>query len=262
MLKQFETSKQMEIQLLKEAEKSGNLPEARKKNKGFFKKALLSKKPVAVIAEYKRASPSRGIIREELSIEAVAKMYINAGCAALSILTEEEFFKGSLEFIDRASQINDQIPILRKDFIYDPVQIKATAATSANAMLLIARAINNEKRLYELRKLIESFGMDCVVEVFDNTDLEMARKTGAQIIQVNSRDLDTLTVNLKRAIKLIKDFPPLSNEIWIAASGITTVQDLRKIRDAGYQAALIGSALMEKPDPGKALEELIAGIMT
>lgn len=232
-------------------------------NRGFSQ-ALTKNSGIAAIAEYKRASPSRGIIREDLSVEDVAQQYAAAGASAISILTEEDWFKGDTVFLERAANVlkDNYIPLLRKDFIFDPVQVYATVSTPAAALLLIVRCTPDAILLRQLREQAESYGLDCVVEVFNAEDLHLARESGAKIIQVNARDLETLKVERKNCLRLIQDEKPQTGEIWIAASGMEETQHLREAQDAGFNAVLIGSSLMSAKYPGKRLEQLLADIQS
>lgn len=213
----------------------------------------------AVIAEYKRASPSRGSIREDLTAAEVARRYAEGGASALSILTEESAFKGSLRFLEEAAEALGAAcpPLLRKDFILDPLQVAATAATPASALLLIVRLTPDAALLRELREQAESFGMQAVVEIFDEGDLELARRSGARIIQVNARDLETFRTDVNAGLELIRRCPPREEERWIAASGLSRTEHLRAAAEVGYDAVLVGTALMEQPDPGAALRALL-----
>lgn len=219
--------------------------------------------PLVVVAEFKKASPSKGVISETLEPDVVAYEYAEGGASALSVITEKEYFHGSLSFIDRAchglKKRNKTLPILRKDFIFDPLQVKATLRTSASAILLIVRLTPDVGLLRSLRETAEAGGMEAVVEVFDEHDLALARESGAGIIQVNARDLASLTVDRRRCLKLAESCPPRSDELWIAASGINTRQHLQEAADAGFRAALVGTSLMKSPHPGRALRELLLG---
>lgn len=256
MLEKFRKAKMAEIAHLREY----GVPQPFAGMRPDFKAALAKGGGINVIAEYKRASPSRGIIRSDLSVEAVAAQYAANGAAALSILTEESWFMGDLAFLEEArAATNGQIPILRKDFLFDPLQIAATAATPASALLLIARMLKSSA---ELRSLIEqslALGMAPVVEIFDSDDLKMARDAGAEIIQVNARDLDTLQVSREACLELIGQARPQANEVWIAASGISKPEHLDEAANAGFQAALVGTALMQAENPGQELGKLLRG---
>lgn len=254
MLDSFHKAKQREIDELYKLADEKKFPEPLGEQRACFMNAL-RKAPFAIIAEYKRASPSRGTIRQDLDIEEVALQYSQNGADALSILTEEVYFNGKLEYLNKAAQISS-LPILRKDFICDPLQVRATAATKAAAILLIVRFINNKLKMKELMQEAASYDIDCVVEIFDKDDLKIARDCGAKIIQVNARDLQTLKTDRNMCLNLIKKFPPVQDEIWIAASGMEIGEHLLKAQEAGYNACLIGTSLMRKGNPGENLARL------
>lgn len=259
MLERFRKAKEREIAALVAAKNSGTWQSPKLIQRPSLAGSLRNAPGIAVIAEFKRASPSRGVIREDLPLEMAVKGYEQGGARALSILTEERFFHGALDFIDQAWEalLDQSMPILRKDFIFHPLQIVETARTRAAAVLLIARAIPDVSMLKEFREIARENHLEAVVEVFDKADLELARQSGAEIIQVNARDLATLKVSREGCLDLITANPPLKNEVWIAASGISTAAHLKEAKEAGFKAALIGTSLMEKPHPGKALEELL-----
>lgn len=213
----------------------------------------------AVIAEFKQASPSRGVICEGLAPEDVARQYATNGASAMSILTEEEHFRGDISFIPRVSDVVPAMPILRKDFLFHPLQVAATLAAPASALLLIVRLTPDAGLLRSLREQAEAGGVEAVVEVFDEADLRLARESGAGIIQVNARDLATLRVDREACLRLIRTCPPQDGELWIAASGMSCRDDLEAAAEAGYRAALVGSALMEGGRPGEALHRLLNG---
>lgn len=259
MLAKFRKAKESEIAGLVRAEACGKLEVPANIKRPDFAKTLTGPH-LAAIAEYKRASPSRGVIRNDLGIAEVSRQYLDAGAAAISILTEERYFDGKLDYIEQAQMATDgKIPLLRKDFIFHPLQIKATAQTPAAAVLLIARFYSGADELRKLRELAESFDMDAVVEVFDKSDLSVARDAGAKIIQVNARDLASLKTSRSDCLKLIEKCVPQGREIWIAASGMSRPEHLLAAADAGFAAALIGGALMEKGSPGENLFRLLAG---
>lgn len=264
LLERFRTAKQAEVQALCALEARGNLPPPQRGPRPDFAAALVPPPkghPLAVVAEYKRASPSRGVICENLEVEDVAGQYAAAGANAISVLTEESFFHGQLDYLARAAgalhQSGLQTPLLRKDFIFDPLQVRATAATPASALLLIVRLTPDVAVLRALRELAESFGMQAVVEIFDAEDLRLARESGARIIQVNARDLESLAVDRDACLQLACRHKPADGEIWIAASGMSRPEHLQAAANAGYHAALVGSALMEGGHPGAALAALL-----
>lgn len=263
MLDKFYKYKLEEIAKLETLYSAGKFPPFFRGERGNFQQAICPKNgKIAIIAEFKQSSPSRGEICKTLTVEEASSQYMANGAAALSILTEEHWFSGSLDFIQRAWNVQKRpksCPILRKDFIFHPLQIEATASTPAAALLLIARMIPEREKLAELQNMAESYGIQCVVEVFDKKDLDLARSTGARIIQVNARDLDTLKTDRKACLDLISKQPPRNDEIWIAASGIENRAQVEEAQDAGFDAVLVGSSLMKDGQPGKALARLLRG---
>lgn len=261
MLERFYQYKQNEISQLKNLSDSGLLPLPFTGQRGDFKKSLLaSPNNIAVIAEFKRASPSRGEICKTLQVEDAVCQYANNGADAISVLTEENWFAGKLDFIERAYKSlpsNKNTPILRKDFIFDPLQVLASAATPAAAILLIVRMINDVKKLIALQDLAAQYNLQCVVEVFDENDLKIARDAGASLIQVNARNLSSLKVDRQACLNLASCTPPEEGECWIAASGIDHPDHLRQAREAGFAAVLVGSFLMQNGKPGEALSSLL-----
>lgn len=224
-----------------------------------FLKALQNpggNKPVSVIAEFKQASPSKGSICNFLQPEEAASQYSQNGADCISVLTEQEYFSGRLSYLERMAPYGK--PILRKDFIFDALQIIETASTPASAVLLIVRMINDPLYLETLINTAESFGMQAIVEIFDEEDLKIARKANSKIIQVNARNLDTLAIDRRQCLQLAgykKD-----HETWIAASGISTGKHLLDAAKSGYDAVLIGSSLMSGGTPGKKLAALLTSI--
>ncbi|MDE5880083.1 MAG: indole-3-glycerol-phosphate synthase, partial [Desulfovibrio sp.] len=266
-LERFRLAKAAEVEALRGAATAGALPPPWAGPRPDFAAALVRRPvagPLAVVAEYKRASPSRGPICEALDVEDVARQYAEAGASALSVLTEEQWFHGELAYLGRAAEALAQagapaLPLLRKDFIFDLLQVAATAATRASALLLIVRLTPQIAELRALREAAEGFGLAAVVEVFDEKDLSLARESGARVIQVNARDLESLEVDREAPLALIRAFPPLPGEVWIAASGMDSFGHLARAADAGYAAALVGTALMAGGEPGAALRRLLAG---
>jgi indole-3-glycerol phosphate synthase len=251
MLEKFRAAQAPAIKRLKELEATEKLPMPYTGKRPPFSDALLAAGPVAVIAEYKRASPSAGDINLGLTPAEVAAMYAASGAAAISVLTEETYFKGSLDYLETISAVG--LPMLRKDFLLHPLQVVETAATKASALLLIVRMLTDEE-LSEMLRLTYDAGLEAVVEVFDEADLERAEKAGARIVQVNSRDLDTLKTDLDVARRMVAKKRP--GRIWIAASGINTRADVLNMAAIGYDAVLVGTSLMSGDDPGLALARL------
>jgi indole-3-glycerol phosphate synthase len=207
----------------------------------------------AVIAELKKASPSRGLIRAEFHPAALAKSMEAAGATALSVLTDGEFFQGSLDDLTRASEAV-KIPCLRKDFIVDSFQIVEARAAGADAILLIVAALEDEdlKALYlEARRV----GLDVLCEVHDSAEVDRAAQLGCTVIGVNSRNLHTMQVEPQTQLDLVRCLP--SGAVHVAESGIRCAADLARLQEAGYDAFLVGESLMREPDPAAALATLL-----
>ncbi len=209
---------------------------------------------VAVIAELKKASPSKGLIRAEFCVEELAKELEAAGAAAISVLTEEEFFQGSLENLRRASEAV-KVPCLRKDFIVDEFQLLEARANSADAVLLIVKALS-QTELTGLARGARSRGLDVLCEVHDEGELQRALDAGCDLIGVNTRDLRTFKVDAETAFRLAKRLP--KNVVRVAESGIRSGEDITRLRAAGYQAFLIGESLMRAERPGEALRAFVS----
>jgi indole-3-glycerol phosphate synthase len=208
---------------------------------------------IAVIAELKKASPSKGLIRAEFHPVELARELEMAGAVALSVLTDEEFFQGSLGNLCAASAAV-KIPCLRKDFIVDEFQILEARANSADAILLIVAALT-EQALVALARSARAQGLDVLCEVHDEDELQRALDAGCDLIGVNSRDLRTFQVDLDTAVRMAEKFP--ANVVRVAESGIHSSQDVARLREAGYHAFLVGESLMRAERPGEALRELM-----
>lgn len=208
---------------------------------------------VAVIAEMKKASPSRGVLRDEYHPAEIARGYAKAGAAALSVLTDEEFFQGSLDHLATASAAVS-LPILRKDFILDPFQILEARAAGADAILLIVAA-HPDPILHELASAALDLSLDILCEVHDREELERAIGLGFQTIGVNSRNLRSMQVSPENHLTLAEHLPV--STLRVAESGIRTRADIDRLLDAGYDAFLIGEAFMRQPDPAGALALLL-----
>jgi indole-3-glycerol phosphate synthase len=221
-----------------------------------FRRALeeKSRAGVAVIAELKKASPSKGLIRAEFCVEELARELEAAGAAALSVLTDEEFFQGSLENLRLASAVV-KVPCLRKDFIVDEFQLLEARANSADAVLLIVAALSNAE-LNRLALGARLNGLDVLCEVHNDDELQRALDAGCDLIGVNTRDLRTFEVDGETAFRLAERIP--KNVVRVAESGIRSGEDVARLRAAGYQAFLIGESLMRAERPGEALRELVA----
>ena len=207
-----------------------------------------------VIAEIKKASPSKGIIRNNFEPVKIARSYENAGASAISVLTDEKFFQGNLEYLKTCREAVS-LPILRKDFIIDMFQVFESRAAGADAVLLIA-AVLDANKLRKFRLAAESLGMASLVEVHNEQELCKAVESGASIIGINNRNLQTFEVDIETTLKLAPAVPP--NTILVSESGISGKEELHKLAEAGVDAVLIGEALMRSDDPGLALKELTA----
>lgn len=220
-----------------------------------FKAALRSENP-GIIAELKQASPSRGLLRSNYRCVEIALQYQRAGAAALSVLTEEEYFLGSLDDLKKVRSAT-ALPVLRKDFIVDPYQVYESAAHGADALLLIVAALSNDD-LRGLLQLAEALRMASLTEVHTQEELSRALEAGASVIGVNNRNLKTLEVSLDTSFRLAEKIPPSC--LKISESGINTPSDLIALCKAGFDAVLIGEHFMIQPEPGAALAGLLEGV--
>jgi indole-3-glycerol phosphate synthase len=218
--------------------------------------ALASEPPrLKIIAEFKRRSPSVGIIRDDLSAEEVARRYERGGACAISVLTDETHFGGSIADL-RAVRSTTNLPILRKDFIIDPIQLYEAAVAGADAVLLIVAALDDAV-LGDLREVAEDqLGLDALVEVHTSIELRRALNVGAKIIGVNNRNLQTFQVSLETSERLIAEAP--HDTVMVSESGLQNAESLQRLRECGFHGFLIGEALMRATDPEKALRNLVA----
>ena len=237
----------------REALEEYNLPERERsvRNKCFAN--ALCKDSFNVIAELKKASPSKGIIREEFCPLGLAKELQSAGAAALSVLTEQFYFRGSLEYLKTVAE-EIEIPILRKDFIFDKFQIKEAAAFGADAILLIAAALPQDTFKSLLDTALE-YDLEVLTEVHTMAELEFVLSTDAEVIGINSRDLKTFKTDLELTKKMLNSIP--DDKVKVAESGIFEHSDLLALRKQGANAFLIGEALMRAESPGQKLKELL-----
>jgi indole-3-glycerol phosphate synthase len=217
----------------------------------FF--AALTAQTPAVIAEIKKASPSKGLLAADFDPPAIARSYEQGGAAALSVLTDEKHFQGSLSDLEFA-RAAVRLPVLRKDFTIDPYHVHQAAAHGADAILLIA-AILSERQMRDFRELADHYRMAALVEVHDEEELQPAIASGARIIGVNNRNLRTFEVDLGTALRLAGKIP--AGVVRVAESGIHSSADVQTLRAAGYHAFLVGEHLMKSGDPASALRALI-----
>lgn len=247
------------VEIRKEQEPLGPLAaraEARPRRPNAFRDALTRRDRVNVIAECKRRSPAKGVLRQDYDASAIAAGYERAGAAAISVLTEATFFDGSLGDLERVRR-SVRLPLLRKDFIVDEYQLFEAAAAGADAVLLIVAALTDDQ-LRTLLARASALGLASLVEVHDRPELERALGAEATIVGVNNRNLRTLQVNLETSIALIEAMP--RGVVAVAESGLRSADEIERLRAAGYAAFLIGERLMAEPDPGAALELLLRGV--
>jgi indole-3-glycerol phosphate synthase len=232
-----------------------NLAENRVSVKDF--KNAFKKNNINIIAEIKKASPSKGVIREDFNPVEIAKIYEKNGACAISVLTDERFFQGNIDYIYQVSNVVN-IPIMRKDFIIDERQILEAYAKGADSYLLITRILSQDQLKY-LIDFGRRLNLEPLVEVFTEEEAKITVDAGATIVGVNNRDLDTFIVDIKKSEELCPKIKQWGAEIVIAESGLTSHKELITLKEAGVDGFLIGETLMKSKDIGKKLRELING---
>ena len=220
---------------------------------GALKRKIEEGKP-AVIAEIKKASPSKGVLREDFIPADIAQSYAEHGAACLSVLTDKEFFQGSVDYLKQARASCD-LPVLRKDFMIDPYQVYEARVMGADCILLIAACLS-DAQMTDLESVAKSLDMAVLVEVHDAPELQRALKLNTPLVGINNRNLRTFEVSLETTIGMIKDVP--QDRILVTESGILQRSDVQKMRDAQVHAFLVGEAFMRASDPGEALAELFS----
>jgi indole-3-glycerol phosphate synthase len=232
------------------AKKRERVREAKTRARPHALREALQGEGINVIAEFKRRSPSKGMIREGANSIDIARAYQAGGAVAMSVLTEEDYFAGSLDDL-RQVKATVELPVLRKDFIVDEYQVYESAAAGADAILLIVAALDDEL-LAHLRRLAEDeLQMDALVEVHTSEEMKRAAACGAKLIGVNNRDLRTFEVSLDTSLRLAREAP--HEALLISESGLKSAGDLQRLHDAGYRGFLIGETLMRADDPAAAL---------
>jgi indole-3-glycerol phosphate synthase len=216
----------------------------------------LSGKPMAVIAELKKASPSKNVIRQDFEPIAIALEFVRAGASALSILTDRRFFQGDLSTITSVRP-HVAVPLLRKDFIIDEYQIHEAKAAGADAVLLIVAALER-RRLIELKECAEGLGLEALIEVHSGEELRLIRSESIRLIGINNRDLSTFETDLSTTLRVRTAVP--QQAVIVSESGISTVEELRQLARNDIHAVLIGEALMRAPSPGDALRKLLSSV--
>ena len=212
----------------------------------------------AVIAEVKKASPSRGVLRANFDPEAIARSYARHGAACLSVLTDEQFFQGKPDYLVQARAASS-LPVLRKDFMIDPYQVLQARAWGADCILLIVAALQ-DTRMRELEEAARELGMAVLVEVHDGEELERALKLRTPLVGINNRNLRTFVTRLETTLDLLSALP--DDRLVVTESGILAPADVHRMQDAGVHAFLVGEAFMRAPDPGQALNDLFSTIST
>jgi indole-3-glycerol phosphate synthase len=220
--------------------------------------ALRRVKPIAIIAEFKRSSPSAGVMNNRLSPVDAALEYAANGAAALSVLTDERYFSGTNMDLLRTRE-SLLLPLLRKDFIVDEYQVHEAKACGADAILLIA-AILDKPHLADLHAAARELGLECLVELYDEKEIDLLDLDRMRLIGINNRDLRSFSVNLDRTAAMAGHFAAMKEVTLVSESGIRTSSDLRKLIACGVRSALIGELFMKSPSPGKALHELLEGV--
>ena len=218
-----------------------------------FKSALESPQRVRIIAEIKKASPSKGVLSKELNVTELAGQYKAGGASAISIVTEEDYFQGDLAWVGQARTASG-LPVLRKDFVFDPFQIHETRGGGASAILLIAAMLKRDE-LESLYSLAREYKLDVLVEVHDETELEEALVAGAEIIGVNNRDLKTFKVDIETSVRLSKRIP--DDKLFVVESGIDSKNTINRLLDCGADAFLVGEHFVTSNDPAAALRGLL-----
>lgn len=254
MLDRIVADKREELKKTKKALPAAELEARIARRAGAFDfAAALKSDHVSLIAEVKKASPSRGVLRHDFDPTALARTYADNGAAAISVLTESKYFGGH---IDHLAEIRETvaIPLLRKDFIFDPYQVYEARAFGADALLLIA-AILEPGQLDELSSLSRELGLNCLVEVHNESEVEKALRSGAQIIGINNRDLNTFNVDFNTTKRLRALIP--ADKIVVSESGVSSRQDIDNLKNLGVNAALVGEALLTAADIKAKIRELV-----
>ncbi len=257
MLEKILQSKRSQIEELAKIHSIANFEEeaGHFKHRNFSDKLIKSEQSqqIGVIAEVKKASPSKGILRKNFEAKNIARLYENNSASCISVLTDEKFFKGSIENLILARR-ETSIPVLRKDFIIDPLQVAESYALHADCILLIAAALPSSL-LVELESQALSYGMDCLLEVHDEADLEKVMSCKSKLIGINNRNLKDFSVNLETSLRLNKIIP--KTRLVISESGIKDAKDIKLLTDNGIRTFLIGEIFMRQDCPGLALKKLL-----
>ena len=257
ILQRIVAVKRDEIALARSARSAADLQElagGQSASRGFAAalRAHIARGNAAVIAEIKKASPSKGVLREHFDPAAIAASYAAHGAACLSVLTDVQFFQGHADYL-RAARAACALPVIRKDFMIDPYQVVEARAMGADAILLIAASLG-DGQMSELEEAAAEQGMDVLVEVHDGPELERALRLKTPLVGINNRNLRTFEVTLQTTLSLMAGVP--SDRLLVTESGILVQADVERMRGQGVHAFLVGEAFMRAPDPGVALEAL------
>lgn len=249
--------KQREVEALKTsvplAELKARLPDL-PPTRGFQSALQRTKNPVALIAEIKRASPSRGVIRADTDPAQIARIYEESGADCISVLTDEAYFQGSLSDLTLVRTAST-LPLLRKDFIVDEYQLYESRIAGADAVLLIVAGVRDVRVLKEWRELAESLGLDVLVEVHSEGELQTALESGARLIGINNRNLSDFTIDFETTFRLLAHLPP--GVVVVSESGIEGREQVQRLRQGGVHGMLIGESLMRAPEPAQKIRALL-----
>ncbi len=221
-----------------------------------FKSAVQNKEKMNIIAEIKKGSPSAGEIIKNYEPLLFAKAYEESGASAISVLTDQKFFFGVLAHL-KAVKEGTNIPVLRKDFIIDPLQVMESRLAGADAILLIARILD-DSMLKTLIDKANEVGLSYILEVHDEKEAERALAAKAEIIGINNRDLDSLKVDIKTSFNLVSKYPELKSKLLISESGISSPSEIKELKSAGFSSVLVGESLLKSPDVAKKFSELLS----
>ena len=252
ILDQIIETKYQEVEVLKSRCRTGSFACDRVAAPKEFLASLTSSESVGVIAEIKRESPGAGVIRPDLDPVKLALDYESSGAAAISVLTDREYFGGSLDDLRQVKR-SVNLPILRKDFIIDESQVYESFITGADAILLIVSVLEDQQ-IVDYRQMAEGLGMTALIEVHDLSELERGLRAGASLLGINNRDLKTFDTRLETTLSLLNRVP--SEVVLVSESGIHTRQDVCRLGHAGVDAVLVGESLLRKENPGEAVQNL------
>ncbi|OGC06439.1 hypothetical protein A2230_04875 [candidate division WOR-1 bacterium RIFOXYA2_FULL_36_21] len=252
ILDEIVLTKKSEIETLKKSLRATDLENSHVLRN--FKSAICEKDKISLIAEIKKASPSAGVIVKNFDPVLIAKQYEQAGVAAISVLTDKNYFQGEIGFLKQVKEAT-KLPVFRKDFIIDESQLIESRISGADAVLLIARILE-EKQLKRLLEKCEELKLQTLVETHDERDIEKALACDCDIIGINNRDLDTLRVDFENSLKLSSKYPELKSKVLVSESGISSSSQIKELKSAGFSAVLIGESLLTARNIAEKIKEL------